>query len=258
MEGQGAWRFCDECFGMLFNGDPADFEGKPPRKGVCPAGGPHHAQGFGFYLLHHVTEAVGQKGWRFCDECFGIFYNDDPRGIRGICPAGGGGHRGPHEVSWPFFLPYDRPVTEGQPGWRCCDKCYGMFYNDDPRGIKGICPADGGPHSDKHSWPFVLPHRDFPKPTLLASAGAVPGEGKVIEVTGSGFEPNQRAEIHYQVQRYNPKGIGGNVDEFESATIDSEGVLYHLVRIGSDLVADKNSVSAFDFGSGETAVAPRF
>jgi hypothetical protein len=44
--GQGGWRFCDKCFAMFFDGDPAN-------KGVCNKGGQHEAAGFAFVLPHH-------------------------------------------------------------------------------------------------------------------------------------------------------------------------------------------------------------
>ena len=39
---QAAWRFCDRCFGLFFDGSSG--------KGVCPAGGQHQAAGFNFVL----------------------------------------------------------------------------------------------------------------------------------------------------------------------------------------------------------------
>ncbi len=86
MDGQPAWRFCDKCLGIFFNGDP-----DPKRKGHCPAGDAHHAQGFVFYLPHDVPDTVGQPGWRFCDKCFGMFFNGDPA-KKGHCPAGDAHH----------------------------------------------------------------------------------------------------------------------------------------------------------------------
>jgi hypothetical protein len=84
---------------MFFNGDP-----DPNRKGVCPAGGPHRAQGFVFYLPHDVAETVGQPGWSFCDRCFGMFFSGNPpeREKKGVCPAGG-----PHNPQgFLFVLPH--------------------------------------------------------------------------------------------------------------------------------------------------------
>ena len=48
MADQGAWRFCQKCEVMFFDGFP--------NKGVCAAGGPHQAQGFLFVLPHDLPE----------------------------------------------------------------------------------------------------------------------------------------------------------------------------------------------------------
>src|SRR5207249_984051 len=135
LNGQPAWRFCEQCFGLFFNGDPDS----PLNPGRCTDtilsdGGvlqrPHNAQGFVFYLPHDLpppTEPAGQSGWRFCDKCFGMFFNtnEDPddKGT-GLCPAGGA-HR---PAGFHFALPHNKPESEGQSGWRFCDKCFGMFF----------------------------------------------------------------------------------------------------------------------------------
>jgi len=48
---QGAWRFCSRCFALFFDGFP--------KKGTCPAGGPHEAAGFVF-VLPTTTHAAGK------------------------------------------------------------------------------------------------------------------------------------------------------------------------------------------------------
>ena len=48
MPEQPAWRFCQKCEAMFFDGFP--------NKGVCPAGGGHQAQGF-MFVLPHVDDA---------------------------------------------------------------------------------------------------------------------------------------------------------------------------------------------------------
>ena len=44
---QPAWRFCDKCFALFF-------DGYADNKGVCPNGGGHEAEGLHFILNHHV------------------------------------------------------------------------------------------------------------------------------------------------------------------------------------------------------------
>ena len=41
MGDQIAWRYCDKCHAMFYDGYP--------NKGNCPAGGGHHAYGYRFY-----------------------------------------------------------------------------------------------------------------------------------------------------------------------------------------------------------------
>lgn len=98
----------------------------------------------------------GQSGWRFCDQCFGMFYagflilGDD---LPGVCPANPEGHR--HQ-GFVFYLPHDvPPLSVGQAGWRFCEKCWGMFADVFP---PGVCPA-GGIHvaqGFKFELPFVV------------------------------------------------------------------------------------------------------
>jgi hypothetical protein len=94
MPDQSAWRFCQKCTVMFFDGRP--------DKGHCPAGGGHSAAGFMFFLPHDVGEAANaQSAWRFCQKCTGMFF--DGRPDKGHCPAGGG-----HSAAgFMFVLPHD-------------------------------------------------------------------------------------------------------------------------------------------------------
>jgi hypothetical protein len=78
---QSAWRFCNKCESLFFDGYPA--------KGVCPRGGGHAAQGFVFVLPHDVSSrGYVEKDWRFCNKCHSMFY--DHNRDKGRCSAGGG------------------------------------------------------------------------------------------------------------------------------------------------------------------------
>jgi hypothetical protein len=233
MNGQPGWRFCHKCFGMFFNGDPE-------RKGRCPAGDRHDAQGFVFYLPHDAPGA-GQPDWRFCDKCFGMFFNGHATN-KGRCPSGGA-----HNAQgFLFFLPHDVPATAGQPGWRFCDKCFGMFFNGDPAN-KGRCTA-GGAHNAQ-GFLFVLPHRLFPKPQIAIRA-IVSGQ-RFIEVNGSGFEPSQRVLLNCQF-RLSPSGTFGQASP-RTASSDAAGAFVDRFPLNSDISFAK--VGAFDFGSGATTDA---
>jgi hypothetical protein len=81
---QAGWRSCDRCTGIFFSGSPGS--------GVCPAPVEsfHEPDGFGFFLSHGFgpledgTDATHQDKWRFCMDCYGLFF--EPNHISG-CPA---------------------------------------------------------------------------------------------------------------------------------------------------------------------------
>jgi hypothetical protein len=146
---QSDWHFCGKCFAMFFDGDPAN-------KGACPAdGGNHSGNGVTFTLPHDIPEAGnGQAQWRFCQNCFAMFFDGDPN-RKGVCDKGGG-----HVAQgFMFVLPHDVPAAAGtQPAWRFCEKDFVMFF--DGAENKGSCAAGGG-HSAQ-GFMFVLPHlNDF-------------------------------------------------------------------------------------------------
>src|SRR5215471_21402101 len=65
---QNAWRYCDKCHAMFYDGYP--------NKGSCAAGGGHRAQGFNFILSYNVQETNQKQGaWRYCDKCHAMFYD---------------------------------------------------------------------------------------------------------------------------------------------------------------------------------------
>jgi hypothetical protein len=244
MDGQPAWRFCDKCWGLFFNGNP-DLS----IRGRCPAGDAHTAQGFVCYIPHDVPDSVGQLGWRFCDKCFGMFFNGNPpnTSLTGHCPAGGG-HDGSN--SWPFAIPHNVSEPTGQPDWAFCGKCNGLFFNGDPN-QKGSCPGGGAPgHDGTNSWPFAVPHRGFPSPSVKPTAVALDGRGFFIQVAGTGFEPDQTVRVSYKAF-FSPTGFQPPGEPID-ATTDSEGNL--LVEIPTTPDLSSATVSVFDFGSGETAI----
>ena len=238
MPEQFGWRFCDKCFGMFFNGDP-----DPARKGVCPGGGMHHAQGFVFRLPFNVPESVGQPGWSFCDRCFSMFFNGDPAS-KGVCPAGGGHH--PQGLI--FVLPHDVPETVGQPGWAFCERCFVMFFNGNPTN-KGRCPA-GGAHLFQ-GFLFVLPHIDFPHPSITLLNKSEPREGEFVEVAGVGFVPGQGLVISHDIFH------GGSLDDHEFGTVqdatDPSGRFIHHIPILGHMRSTQARVT--DLGSGEVVTA---
>lgn len=88
--GQTDWRFCNKCRSLWFNG-------KGNNNGVCVAGGSHAIDGSGDYVL--VTQGPDfdfaadfglQRGWRFCNDCFVLWFRGNGGDGNGVCPAGGG------------------------------------------------------------------------------------------------------------------------------------------------------------------------
>jgi hypothetical protein len=142
MATQADWRFCHKCNSMFFNGFP--------QKGICPAGGPHDAAGFMFFLPHDIQETpTAQTNWRFCHKCESMFFDGFPQ--KGRCPTGGG-----HEAAgFNFTLPHDIQETPtAQHNWRFCRKCNSMFFDGFPQ--KGVCP--GGSGHEAAGFNFALPH----------------------------------------------------------------------------------------------------
>jgi hypothetical protein len=81
-----------------------------------------------------------QTQWRFCQNCFSLFYNGFPE--HGAC-ANGGAHVA---AGFDFALPFNLPETpNSQFNWRFCGKCMSLFWDGDPA-RKGACPRDHGPH----------------------------------------------------------------------------------------------------------------
>ncbi|HEX2296428.1 MAG TPA: hypothetical protein VHN37_14120 [Actinomycetota bacterium] len=133
--GTNEWRFCNQCFGLFFDGDPMN-------KGTCPgaaiAGTGHRAQGYDFYLRHDVPEAsTEERDWRMCSRCLLLFRG--PQTPQSVCPAGG-----THTTtSTDHLLERDVPPGPGQPDWRLCKRCGSIFFDGYP--TKGRCAA-GGEH----------------------------------------------------------------------------------------------------------------
>jgi len=88
---QAAWRFCNKCNALFFDGYP--------QKGSCPAGGGHAAQGYMFVLPHDIGAGGPFQGfWRYCQKCHVMFF-DESKTDKGRCAAGGG-----HSAAGFFFV----------------------------------------------------------------------------------------------------------------------------------------------------------
>jgi hypothetical protein len=99
-----------------------------------------------------ASQMSWQPGWRWCYKCRGLWFAEN--GTGGACPAGGS-----HVVngSYDYFLSYDNSSKvgsgSGQPGWRWCYKCRGLWFAENRTG--GACPA-GGSHVVNGSYDYFL------------------------------------------------------------------------------------------------------
>jgi hypothetical protein len=155
---QDNWRRCLKCNGMFWDGRWT--------KGSCPAGDTHSAEDpkdpmkclqDELILAYDVSEdSNNQANWRFCTQCFGMFF--DGYAVKGVCPVRNpdGSKKGHIGGVHNFVLPHDIPVDRWhQSGWCFCHKCNVLFFVDVGG---GRCPFDGGSH-EAQGYQFVLPHR---------------------------------------------------------------------------------------------------
>jgi hypothetical protein len=166
---QPEWRFCDRCFSMFYNRpNPNNYPGR------CAAGGSHQAQGF-LFTLHYdsdkrqpVAGRDSQFDWRFCGKCFAMFWDAGQHDHEhGRCPAGGG-HLA---YGFIFGLPHDNAANPGQPDWRFCGKCNGLFFDDPRNSNKGVCAAGGSHVRASNSFNFQLPFHVDPVKVSLPPLG---------------------------------------------------------------------------------------
>lgn len=88
------------------------------------------------------SEGEGQRGWRFCRKCYGLFYSGF--GTFGRCAAGGGHSGSPsdessfdYHVAW--FDPGVAAGVEYQTGWVYCPRCECLTWAPGD----GWCPGGG-------------------------------------------------------------------------------------------------------------------
>ena len=95
-----------------------------------------------------VHASIGQREWRSCQKCDGLFFNG--AGSQGVCPLGGA-----HDMtaSGEYRLVLDASDAPGQHDWRWCRKCQGLFFGGSA--TPGVCPAGGG-HDQSGSGSYSL------------------------------------------------------------------------------------------------------
>jgi len=102
------------------------------------------------YASNNVV--LRQEGWRYCKNCHGLFYGDEPAaGVKGgVCPEGGAKHSA---VTSGNYILSRGPGATGQLNWQWCSNCQGLFF----AGNKGgVCPANKGPHLHNETGGYVI------------------------------------------------------------------------------------------------------
>ncbi|MFD8974900.1 hypothetical protein [Streptomyces sp. NPDC059593] len=139
-KGQRDWRFCGKCLGLFWARDGST------AGTVCPAGGEHSFPPGSWMFFppndhQGATPETGQRDWRYCSKCHGMFFAAEGETTGTVCPVNGREHTF-HPDSWIFFLPsreHGASLEGGQENWRYCARCHGLFWFGDGR--RGVCPA---------------------------------------------------------------------------------------------------------------------
>ena len=164
MSAQDNWRWCRNCQGLWWEGDPA--------KACCPAGTspigiiPHVADGSADYALAvDDTSAPGQQNWRWCERCDGLWFAGN--NSAGFCPrdrVDESGNASGHVSSGrgDYVLPLgNQGACKGQGDWRWCRKCQGLWFagnlHADGSPNLGVCPIDSGGHTSEKSGDYHIP-----------------------------------------------------------------------------------------------------
>jgi hypothetical protein len=100
---------------------------------------------------------MAQDNWRWCDKCQGLWFAGHERGS---CPGSGllgGGHS--YDGSGNYSLESQSSFSNGQRGWRWCNKCEGMYFAAnllaDGSPNHGRCPA-GEAHNPNGSGLYAI------------------------------------------------------------------------------------------------------
>jgi M6 family metalloprotease-like protein len=133
------WLPCDKCGYFVSGAGVAN---------SCPADDAPHAPGGGPYYLESDGAAVpGEREWRRCRKCEGLFYG--PNEVTSICPRDGFTHL-PPTINNPNYSLRTNDVRGALPDWFRCFKCQGLFNmgveTNSPFKGTTTCPA-GGNHS---------------------------------------------------------------------------------------------------------------
>lgn len=152
---QRLWKRCARCRGLWFSGNGT--------RGGCPAGdildGGHHDDGTSDYILKEDPDGgQGQSQWYWCKYCQGLWFGGN-NGFFGVCPAPSGGFSSHSNIGSGNYRLEDvtnRDGVGGEPKWRWCRKCSGLFYDGYTPAASGVCPADHQHHDIIGSGNYIL------------------------------------------------------------------------------------------------------
>jgi hypothetical protein len=142
--GQEKWRYCKNCQGLFYDGNP--------DAGYCPnPAGPgrgHDTTGGEYILVHDGSIGLPdpvQDNWRWCSKCEGLFYAGNPD--QGTCPKD---PPNPHIAltsGFSYRLVHDVVHDGGSfpdQTWYWCKNCQGLFYGGNQKRA-GRCPRPKDP-----------------------------------------------------------------------------------------------------------------
>jgi hypothetical protein len=107
------------------------------------SGGPHvvyndFSYDNNYFLALDSPDAPGQRGWRWCSKCQGLWMGDN---AGSDCPAGGGHSKA---GSGEYTVIHNVDATgPGEKNWRWCRKCQGLHHGGIVGDTGQSCPAGG-------------------------------------------------------------------------------------------------------------------
>jgi hypothetical protein len=145
--GQPSWSWCSKCSVMFFGGS-----GATPA-GSCPASfaGSHDGTSSGnYHLIQNTPGDPGQHHWRWCSQCYALWFGDLGYSRCPVSPAG-------HWLVGSGDYSIAMGLAETQSGWALCARCGGLYFA--PNGA-GVCAQGGGGHGAAQS-KYSATHSDI-------------------------------------------------------------------------------------------------
>jgi len=131
------WAWCYKCQGLFYSNFSEGSTACPNQAQPFP--GQHNSTGSGNYTL--FTDGPGQRGWRYCRLCKGLWFAYN--GTAGRCPGNrsSGGHVLDGSGDYGLAQGGNVGVNE-QVGWFWCARCQGLWYG--LNNTTGSCPGGAG------------------------------------------------------------------------------------------------------------------